>query len=47
MMKKYYVEIFVLGLIAFTISMAMFRPTVDRNMKLIRALYQQAGYKGY
>lgn len=46
-MKKYYIEIFVLGLIAFAIAMVIFKPTVDRKMKLIRVLYQQAGYKGY
>lgn len=46
-MKKYYVEIFVLSLLAFAISLVLFKPTVDRQMKLIRALYQQAGYKGY
>ena len=46
-MKKYYLEIFVLSLIAFVIAMVIFKPTVGRKMKLIRAVYQQAEYKGY
>jgi len=45
-MRNYYVDIFVLGLVAFAIAVAVFKPTVDRKMKLIHAIYKQAGY-GY
>jgi hypothetical protein len=45
-MKKYYLEIFVLGLVALVLAVAVFKPTVDRKMKLIHAIYKQAGY-GY